>query len=137
MKNRIEWEEINISELLQSMMREDEEDENMDMEYKDSYDKQPDNPIFHIARIGFIKKDALVRIMHTNFNITRRMLHSLESVDGIDGIYVVDRYKAIISFGKLFDPDEVKIGIKRAVDKCLYSLELPPTESHPTTSGVS
>jgi hypothetical protein len=97
-------------------------------EYKDSYEKMEGNigrpkysgavlvgpmgviPINENASPGKIYN---FWIMHTNFNIGKRVLNLLKTCPGVESLDVFTRYRARLSFGKVFNEEKVKRKIQK------------------------
>lgn len=51
-------------------------------------------------------------IGHTNFNVTRSVIESIEEVEGIEVLFPVSRYKFFMGVGKLFDFKNTRLNIE-------------------------
>jgi hypothetical protein len=54
-------------------------------------------------------------MMHTNFNLSSKVVNILKKIDGVETCDVVSRYRARIGFGKCFKSSDVKEEIKYAL----------------------
>lgn len=104
----------------------DEDDENEDDD--SNYDDDNDDPGFIslklpkllITPLGPYKlDDTLNPFRHfdfwmgsTNFNITQKVLKTLEKIDGVEKLKLIGRYTFIIGVGKLFDFRDVRVDIE-------------------------
>lgn len=50
-------------------------------------------------------------IMETNFNISKSVVKTLNSMDGVETLDIFTRYRARIAIGRLFDTEEIKDAI--------------------------
>lgn len=55
-------------------------------------------------------------MMHTNFNLSRKVSHAIEKVPGVETFDLVSRYRARVGFARCFDPVQVKFAIQEALD---------------------
>lgn len=51
--------------------------------------------------------------VHTNFTIDLTVQNAMEQTEGVEGLFVLSKYRAIISIGKLFDMIEVQKNMKQ------------------------
>lgn len=58
-------------------------------------------------------------MMHTNVDISPRMVLLIEEIQGIESIDVVSRYRARVGIAKLFNEDTVKSAISDAINNLM------------------
>lgn len=112
-KKIIDWEEISLRELFEDIpvdMHQDEPDFN--------------KGVFESMLEKYIEKNGVLRILHSNFNLSYKLLRRLSAVDGVEAIVPIGRYKVIVMFGKLFNSDDVKKSIKTEINKTLCIKDL-------------
>ncbi len=108
-KSMMEWEEVPVKELFSH-----------DEEYSD---EKPQSP-FEVIINRYFEKDVILRILHTNFNLTFRILKAVSNTEGIETIVPIGRYRVAVSFGKLFNMDEAKKSVKVNINNLLYPKKL-------------
>jgi len=122
----IEWEDINIRDLLQ------------DLEHPHSLEDDIDEgmTIADYLISKYVEQESYMYILHTNFNLSKNRLMKLAAVDGVERLTPLSRYRAIFYMGKLFDVDDIKTTIRDRINKFFYSNTLREEEGESVEEGV-
>lgn len=110
-KKKIDWQEVDLRELF--------EDAPIDL-----HDHDPEKGMFEFVLEKYMEKNSTLNILHSNFNLSLKILKRLAIVDGVEAVIPLGRYKAIIMFGKLFECDEVKQSVQKEINKLLFPKDL-------------
>lgn len=52
---------------------------------------------------------------HTNFSITQSIVNTIKSIDGVEVLYILTRYRFIVGVGALFDFHDVRLEIEKQI----------------------
>lgn len=66
-------------------------------------------------------------MIHTNFDISKKIKDQIQAVPGVETLNVYTRYRARIGIGKAFDPGEVKLEIEKLFSNPEKSKKEPET----------
>lgn len=125
-KNIIEWEDINLKEML-GEMHQGEDDDFMD---------GPPVSMADMLLHKYMEQDHNFHILHTNFSLSKRLLMTLSLVDGVERLTPLSRYRAMFYIGRLFEVDRVKGLIRGRINKWFRDKELRRNQEEEKTDGV-
>lgn len=92
-----------------------EEIEAFDEEIEDEDLMLPMLPNRVLTPMGYIPDDFNFWLGHTDFRLTTQMRNQIEEVDGVETIEIYTPYRFRLGIGMMFDEDEVKRNIQRAI----------------------
>lgn len=113
------------------------EDDVEDM-YEDSHAGNVGILAFNPERqVDVFLRDYNLHIMYTNFPISEPLAKILNIFPGVETLDIITPYRAKISFGKLFEEEEVQAGIRKSITvyfRTLYSTLTEPLITEGDTS---
>lgn len=116
-KEIIDWEELNLEEILQPHPNEEDD-------FQSGFISRYNDKVFKYY------------VLNTNFNLSAKILREIADVPGVERIIPISRYRALVNFGKLFTPEEVQKLINKEVSKLFYPKELRKKVSKKSEEGV-
>ena len=118
------WNSIEIEDPITNLSEENTEEESEDMsDYADNMNMFPImdvKPNFVTTPFGQYPVNSKLKpsdrwdcwIGHTNFTITDEIALTIERIDGVSALRIIDRYSFCIGIGKLFDIQRVRSNIE-------------------------
>lgn len=121
-KIMIDWEDIDLTELLRGDFEEFDEDE-------------PRN-IGEMLIDKYLEREHNFHILNTNFNLSRSRCRKIARIPGIERFTPLSRYKAMVNIAKLFDVNEVKEQVKVCINNFFFYNRLGQQEEEEQAEGV-
>jgi len=121
-KIMIDWEDIDLTELLRGDFEEFDEDE-------------PRN-IGEMLIDKYLEREHNFHILNTNFNLSRPRCRKIARIPGIERFTPLSRYKAMVNIAKLFDVNEVKEQVKVVINNFFFYNRLGQQEEEEQAEGV-
>lgn len=122
MKIVIDWEDIDIKEILQHPQM-------------DEFDEEPMS-VGEMLINKYLEQDHHFHILNTNFNLNGYLCRRIANVAGVERFTPLSRYKAMVNIAKLFEVDVVKRGIKSEINKYFYNKRLARKQEEKPEEGV-
>lgn len=73
---------------------------------------------------NYANKSFKFWVMHSNFNLSAKVLRQIADVSGIERLIPITRYRTLVNFGYLFDPGEIQKDVLKIVSNLFSSNEL-------------
>lgn len=126
MNKKIVWEHLNYEEPPKDQL--DDEDEYNDspvaeiMDFPAFMQEEPPRLVttpfglFHVDDIFNPMKQYVWWIGHTNFNVSPKVINTINNTTGVEWLKVVSRYRFMIAVGKAFDFSYVRSEIEKNLE---------------------
>ena len=105
MSKQIHFEEIDLDEIFGEVEGPDDEPTNFHSMFMSNY----------------ANKSFKFWVLHTNFNLSHAVLRKMADSPGVERLIPITRYRALINFGLLFQPEDVQNHILDTINKVFTS----------------
>jgi len=126
-KIMIDWEDIDLSELLKGT--------GVDLNFDEDDDDGPRN-IGEMLIDKYLEREHNFHILNTNFNLSNQRCRKIARIPGIERFTPLSRYKAMVNIAKLFDVNEVKEQVKVVINNFFYNNKLGQQDDGGELEGV-
>lgn len=124
MKIMIDWEDIDLTELLKGG------------DFGGDFDEEEPRNIGEMLIDKYLEREHNFHILNTNFNLSKPRCRKIARIPGIERFTPLSRYKAMVNIAKLFDVNEVKEQVKVVINNFFFYNRLGRQEEEETGEGV-